>query len=128
MPSAKRVSRTSAALLLAGGMVIAAWADPASAADALPLISLNPGDGGIEIVASVVAVEAGTVTGDLTIDRRGSSGTVTTRQSRELVLDRGETGQIARTGISFGAEDFLEIRLALSKDGKVIAETLVSTK
>lgn len=128
MPSAKRVSRTSAALLLAGGMVIAARADPASAADALPLISLNPGDGGIEIVASVVAVEAGTVTGDLTIDRRGSSGTVTTRQSRELVLDRGETGQIARTGISFGAEDFLEIRLALSKDGKVIAETLVSTK
>lgn len=128
MPSAKRVSRTSAALLLAGGMVIAARANPASAADALPLISLNPGDGGIEIVASVVAVEAGTVTGDLTIDRRGSSGTVTTRQSRELALDRGETGQIARTGISFGADDFLEIRLALSKGGKVIAETVVSTK
>jgi hypothetical protein len=128
MPSAKRVSRTRAALLLAGGMVIAARANPASAADALPLISLNPGDGGIEIVASVVAVEAGTVTGDLTIDRRGSSGTVTTRQSRELALDRGETGQIARTGISFGADDFLEIRLALSKGGKVIAETVVSTK
>lgn len=94
---------------------------------ALAIISIQPRDGGIEIAASALAVTAGELTGELIINRKGGSGTVSTRQSRKLDLAAGESEYIARTGVNFAKGDKLEVNVTLMKGDLLIAESSLTT-
>ena len=116
----------SAGMLLPGGPL----AEPARAGDesaALALIGVETSDGGIEVVGSAVAVESGTFDGEMVIDRQGASGSVSTRQSRNLVLSAGERADIARVGVSYQAGDRLSVTVTLKRDGAIVSQATLST-
>ena len=96
------------------------------AASAIPVIAISAKPGGIEIAASVLGFAEEKLTGEVSIDRTGKSGTVATRQSRDLALAPGESASIATTGISFGEGDTLSVRVTLSRRGEVVGEATVS--
>lgn len=119
--------RPTVTVALVAGAVFASNASSGEMSTALAIISIEPRDGGIEIAASALALTAAELKGEVVISRKGSSGTVSTRQSRNLDLAAGETDYIARTGVSFGQGDELEVRVTL-KDGDVlVAESSVMT-
>lgn len=91
----------------------------------LPAITITPTANGIEIVGSAVGIAPSKVTGTIMIERQGRSGTVKTSQSRELDLAAGETAYIARTGVSFGTGDALNVVVTLERNGRVIATATV---
>lgn len=97
-------------------------------ANSVPTITITPTSNGIEVVGSAVGLSRGKATGTLTIERHGRSGTARTRQSRELDLGPGETAYIARTGVSFGAGDTLDVTVTLEQDGQIIGTATVKSR
>jgi hypothetical protein len=94
---------------------------------ALALIEVNVEGDSMEIVGSALALTAGQLSGEMIINRKGSAGSVSTRQGRELTLATGERIDIARVGISHRAGDQLSITVTLKRDGNVVAESTLNT-
>lgn len=109
------------------GATMAAQADEANGGSALALVVVEPSESGLEIVGRALAIVTGTVSGEMVIDRRGASGTVSTRQGREIELKAGQTGDIARVGVSFEPGDVLDVSVILSKNGNEIARSSLTT-
>lgn len=126
----RRLAR-AAALGLAGGLASAGAQADNAASDGSPsavaTIDIAPSESGIEIVGGALAIAPARLTGEIVINRSGKSGTVSTRQSSELDLDAGETGDIARNGISFDEGDRLEVTVTLSVDGEVVSTSRLET-
>jgi len=118
--------------LLAAGLALsgAAMSEPALAGEesaALALIGVNARDGSIEVVGGALAVEAGTFLGEMAVDRQGATGTVSSRQSREVTLATGEEADIARVGVSYTPGDRLTVTVILKREGIVVSQASLST-
>lgn len=118
-------------LLLAFGVCLAGGflSEPVRAGEesvALALIEVNARADGIEVVGTALAVEAGAFKGEMVIDRRGASGSVSTRQVREINLAAGEKADIARVGVSFQTGDRLSVTVTLTRDGAIVSEASLS--
>lgn len=114
-------------LLLAAGMSLAMPAHADDMGGALALIGVNTGKDGIEVVGTALAIEAGVFKGEMVIDRKGASGTVSTRQSRDLTLAAGDQADIARVGVSYRTGDQLTVTVKVTRDGVLISEATLST-
>lgn len=114
------------ALLLLGGLV-SAQSSETPPVGALALIGIEQRENGIEIVGSALSLSEAELTGEMEISRRGSSGSVTTRQGGTLSLSAGETGDVARVGISFQPGDHLTVTMTLKQNGNIISEASIST-
>lgn len=114
----------SAAALFAGLSPSTMRAEEGS--HALALIDVAMQGDSIEIVGSALALTSGQFSGEMTISRKGASGTVSTRQGRELDLAAGAKADIARVSVSHQTGDLLSVTLTLSRDGAVIARSTLS--
>jgi hypothetical protein len=94
---------------------------------ALAVISLDQSGDNLQIVGQALGLADATVSGEMTISRKGKAGSVTTKQGGKVEVAAGKRADIARVGVSFAAGDFLEIRLVLMQDGNIIAQSTVST-
>lgn len=112
--------------IVLAGLTAIASALPAMAGDeqmsALPTIILSNSEGSLSVEAGVLALADGKVDGQMSLDRSGPSGTVSTRQGRSMELAAGESATISQTGISFSPGDTIEISVILTVDGTVIGE------
>ena len=108
----------SAAIGLA--MLTAAHAAPGAA---LAIISVNHTADGLQIVGQALGLADATVSGEMTISRKGKAGSVTTKQGGQVEVTKGRKADIARVGVSFKLGDMLDVRLVLKQDGAVISET-----
>lgn len=89
----------------------------------IPVVDVEAGEGTLNISARASAVTPATITAELSIERHGPSGNVSTRQSRQLDLKAGDSGDIARTSVSFDAGDTLEVQVTLRGEGRIIGRT-----
>jgi hypothetical protein len=122
----RKLSVLAAGLCMVGGIL----SEPSHASDessALALIGVDMRDDGIEVVGTALAAEAGAFKGEMVIDRRGASGSVSTRQSRDVVLAAGEQADIARVAVSYRPGDRLSVTLTLTRDGAVVSKATLST-
>lgn len=118
-------SRKIALAALAG----LAMSGPASAGSgaALAIIDVLKTESGIEIVGKALAMSDARISGEMVISRKGTSGSVSTRQGSDFDLTSGQSVDIARVGVSYVGGDLLEITLTLRQDGVVIAESVLTT-
>ncbi len=119
---------------LAGALGVAAMASFVSTpswsqehASAVAQISLSPAEGSLVIKGSAIGVSVGTVSGELTIDRKGQSGSVVTRQTRTMTLEPGEVADVASVSVSFQPGDEIAVDLVLSENGLVVATASATT-
>jgi hypothetical protein len=108
-------------------LAMPAMADDSSQGAALPVIDLQQTDGGVEIVGRITALKAGAFDGEMTIQRRGASGSVSTRQASSVELAVGQSAEIARVSVSHSPGDALHVELILSRDGIAIARAEFTT-
>lgn len=94
---------------------------------ALALIGVDVRGDGIELVGTVLAAEAGAFKGEMVIERLGASGSVSTRQSRDVILAAGERADIARVAVSYQTGDRLNVILTLTRDGAFVSKATLST-
>ena len=120
----KRKSIILAALIGASAPTVGHAADSA----ALAFIDLNRTDSGIEIAGRVLALTSVQVKGEMTISRKGSAVSVSTRQGSDLTLAAGQSADVARVNVSFQPGDAIDVTVVLSQDGKIISQTTLTTK
>lgn len=94
---------------------------------AFAFIDLRYTDNGIEVLGKALAVADIQVKGEMTISRKGASGSVSTRQGSDLSIAAGKSAEIARVNVSYQAGDQIEVKVILSRDGKIIAQSSLST-
>jgi hypothetical protein len=96
---------------------------PALAGSAIAVINVTPTKDGIQIVGQALALVDAKISGELSISRTGQAGSVTTKQGGELSISAGQTGDIARVGVSYKTGDLLDVSLILKQDGVIISTT-----
>lgn len=87
------------------------------------VIDIQPAESGIIISGKAFALSPIKVEAEMVIERKGKSGTVSTRQSRALDLQPGTTEDIARTGVNFGDGDTVAVTILLKHEGVIVAES-----
>ena len=98
----------------------AALPSMATAQMAAPLIELTPTDGGMTVTGIVTGLASGTVLAEVTIAKNDTSGSVATRQSREIAVSENSRDVVATTSLSAGPEARITIEMTLTADGSVI--------
>lgn len=87
---------------------------------AAPVIELTPTEGGITVTGVVTGLAPGTVQAEMTIDKNDTSGSVSTRQSREFAVSRNSRDVVATTGLSAGPDAQISIEIILRANDTVI--------
>lgn len=114
----------TAATLLAGAIGMPAMSD--SISPVLPEILLTHADGMVQINGVVSATGPAEVTATLSISHRGSGGSMTTKQSRNLTLSADDRQvSVASTGMNFGPQSHLVVDLTVMQGDAIIAESKV---
>lgn len=113
------------ATLLAGcGAATAVLGEESPAA--LAEIGVDAAESTLVVTGRVVGMSKGTVDARMTIERIGASGRVSTAQSGTFNLSPGDKAEVARTSLSYGLEDRIEVSLAVTRGGEVISEAIFS--
>lgn len=94
-----------------------------AAQTAVPVIVVNAAGDEFQIEGQVDGLATGTVTAELTIEKNGPSGNVSTSQSRRLEVNAGSRDSVARTALSAEQDMRITIELTLIEDGVRIART-----
>jgi hypothetical protein len=122
MPRARKAATT---VLLGAGLMVgvtgSAQAQERSAAAAT--IDVTRSAGGILVSGGALALTDGAFKALMTIDKAGKSGSMKTTQGGDLALKAGESGEIARVGLSYEPGDTLEITLDVSAGGQTVSRT-----
>jgi hypothetical protein len=105
-------------------MLTAAHAAPGAA---LAVINVDHTADGLRIVGQALGLADATVSGEMTISRKGKAGSVTTKQGGQVEVAKGRKADIAHVDVSFKLGDVLDVRLVLKQDGAVISETTLKT-
>lgn len=95
----------------------------AESAAAVILLATEPAPQGIVIVSRVHALADGEFTAEVRVERRAGAGQISMAQSRSLRLAAGETGDIARSQLSFGSGDLLDVNATVMAAGQVISRS-----
>ncbi|MBS3651487.1 hypothetical protein KEU06_22990 [Pseudaminobacter sp. 19-2017] len=90
---------------------------------AFAVIDIQPAEAGITVAGKAFSLLPIEVEAEMLIERKGKSGTVSTRQGRALKLEPGTTENIAQTGVNFGADDTIAVTVLLKQAGVVVAES-----
>ncbi|WP_417423687.1 curli-like amyloid fiber formation chaperone CsgH [Hoeflea sp.] len=112
------------ALGLFAAMSSMVMADPGQSAT--PEIDIAPLAGGYNIVGRLVGLSDATVSSTLAIEKNGPSGSITTRQSREVKLAVGEVFTIAKTNLSASQDSVVKITLEIFRDELPVGSTIVT--
>jgi hypothetical protein len=121
----------NAKLVLAAFMSLAAVPTIAAAGGdnaILPMIELRHVDGSLEIVGKALALSDSNVSGELVINRSGQAGMVSSRQGGNLELAAGQVANVAKVNLSYAEGDKLDVTLTLSRNGSVVARSILSTE
>lgn len=118
-----------ASLLLSVAGASSAQDAVAGRVDVLPQITVvsSPAGDMLTVSASIVAIRAVEVTGEMVVSRKGAAGTVSSRQSRQIALPAGGAAIIAETSVSFAPGDDLDVLATIYKDGIVMSRATLST-
>jgi len=124
----RRVGRALLLLLatLGGSVVAEETALAGDASCAFAIIDVQPAEAGVTVAARAFALAPLDVEAEMVIERKGKSGTVSTRQGRHLSLQPGTVEDIARTGVNFNDGDIIAVTVLLKRDGVVLAESTMS--
>jgi hypothetical protein len=109
------------------GLAMLSASSAAEEGAAIALVSVTKSRDGIEIAGRALALTDVTISGAMTISRKGSSGSVSTKQGRQLKMTAGETADIAKVGVSYKPGDLLDVTLVLKEGDQVIAQSSVTT-
>jgi hypothetical protein len=93
------------------------------AGSAFAVIDIQPAEAGITVAGKAFSLLSIEVEAEMLIERKGKSGTVSTRQGRVLKLKPGTTENIAQTGVNFGEGDTIAVTVLLKQAGVVVAES-----
>jgi hypothetical protein len=94
---------------------------------ALAFIDLRYTDNGIEVLGKALAIADIQVKGEMTISRKGAAGSVSTRQGSDLSMTKGQSAEIARVNVSYQAGDQIEVKVVLSQNGNILAQSSLKT-
>jgi hypothetical protein len=94
---------------------------------ALAFIDLRYTDDGIEVLGKALAVTDIQLKGEMTVSRKGASGSVSTRQGSDLLMTKGQSAEIARVNVSYQAGDRIDVKVVLSQDGNIVAQSSITT-
>lgn len=104
-----------------GSAIAAAGMAGDAASPALPVLDVEPVEGGYRIAGRVVGLASGEVEAQLSLERTDSSGRTATRQSRSIAVEPGSETVVGETQLSAGPDAELEVRLTLSAAGTPFA-------
>jgi hypothetical protein len=122
------LSALLALAMMAPGAVLAAGSGDRAAPAAVGTIEVSHGSGGLTIKGGALALTDGDFQGTLTIDKEGRSGTMKTSQGGRLSLRAGESGSVARVGLSYQPGDRIDIRLEITSGGEPVSLTRTLVK
>lgn len=110
--------------LLAAPLFLAAPVTAASleTAAAVATITVGRTDAGLSVAGGALALLAGDYEATISIDKYGKSGTVKTKQAGKMSLAAGESGNIAKVGLSYEPGDKVDIRLDVTAGGKAVSQ------
>jgi hypothetical protein len=110
--------------LLAAPLFMAAPVAAASlkTAAAVATITVGRTDAGLLVTGSALALSAGDYEATMSIDKRGKSGTMKTKQAGKMSLAAGESGNIAKIGLSYEPGDKVDIRLDVTAGGNAVSQ------
>lgn len=115
-------------LVLSSVLGMAAMAPmPADAGSAIAIIHVAATKDGIRVVGQALALADAKISGELSVSRKGASGSVTSRQGGELAITAGQTADLAQIGVSYSKGDLLEVRLVLTEGGSIVSVTTLKT-
>lgn len=115
-------------LVLASALGMAMLAPMAArAGSAIAVIHVAATKDGIRVVGQALALADAKITGELSVSRKGASGSVTSRQGGELDIAAGQTADLARIAVSYGKGDLLEVRLVLTERGSIVSVATLKT-
>lgn len=83
-------------------------------------IVLEEEDGEIIIVGSATALEEGSYTARMAVEKTGTSGRASTSQGSRFELEAGETADIARLVLSVRSGDRLSVTVEVLTDGRMV--------
>lgn len=119
----------NAAFVLSSALLAASFftATPVAAvsletAAAVATITVGRTDAGLSVTGGALALLAGDYEATMSIDRRGKSGTMKTKQAGKMSLVAGENGNIAKVGLSYQPGDKVDIHLDVSAGGKAVSQ------
>ena len=93
---------------------------------AAPEIDVIPLADGYSIVGRLIGLSDATVSSTLAIEKKGPSGSVMTRQSREVKLAVGKVFTIAETNLSAGQDSMVKITLKIFRDKLTVGSAIVT--
>ena len=119
----------NAAFLLSSALLAAPLflAVPVAAASletvaAVATITVGRTDAGLSVTGGALAFSADDYEATMSIDKHGKSGTVKTKQAGKMSLAAGESGNIAKVGLSYAPGDKVDIRLDVTAGGKAVSQ------
>jgi hypothetical protein len=110
--------------LLAGSLFMASPVAAASleTAAAVATITISHTDTGLMVKGGALAFSAGDYEAVMSIDKHGRSGTMKTKQAGRMSLAAGQSGSIAKVGLSYEPGDHVDIRLDVTAGGKAVSQ------
>jgi hypothetical protein len=92
------------------------------AAAAVATITVGRTDAGLSVTGGALALSAGDYEATMSIDKHGKSGTMKTKQAGKMSLGVGQSGSIAKVGLSYEPGDKVDILLDVTADGKAVSQ------
>ena len=121
MPSAANLRR-----LLTAALMCTSTAAYADGERALALLSAEPTDSGVTLIAKVSALTSGQFDARMVVSKDGSAGSANTAQSGSYELSAGDTATVARLGLSLDPADRLEVKFTVKSAGATVATSSLS--
>lgn len=119
----------STRLALSSALLIAPlfMASPVAAASpetavAIATITVGHTDAGLTVTGGALALAAGDYEASMSIDKHGKSGTMKTKQAGKMSLGAGQSGSIAKVGLSYEPGDHVDIYLDVTSGGKAVSQ------
>jgi hypothetical protein len=91
-------------------------------AAAVATITVGRSDAGLSVTGGALALSAGDYDAVMSIDKHGKSGAMKTKQAGKMSLGAGQSGSIAKVGLSYEPGDKVDIRLDVTAGGKAVSQ------
>lgn len=112
----------AASLFMTSPLPAASLGAPAAVAT----ITVTRSESGLLVTGGALALAPGDYEAAMSIDKSGKSGSMTTKQAGKLSLSAGESGSIAKVGLSYAPGDKVDIRLDVTAGGKPVSQAHTS--
>ena len=117
-----RTIGTGLLMMCALGAASPAMAAGASGQSAIARIDVERSGGNLVVSGGALALSDGDFSAMLSVDKHGKSGTISSKQGGKLSLKAGESGSVARIGLSYQPGDRIEVTLDVTVGGRSVSE------